>query len=77
MCFDRNVEMCIFIIPFPCCCSRPWATAEMELVINFLVSGAVFRQPVQVRMDTKDLKTEFEAAINNSRCVFSGKGSVG
>jgi len=78
MCFDRNVELLhLFIIPFPCCCSQPWVTAVLELVINFLVSGAVLRQPVQVRMDAKDLKTEFEAAINNSRCVFSGKGSVG
>lgn len=35
------------------------------------------RQPVQVRMDAKDLKSEFEAAINNSRCILNGKGSVG
>ncbi|XP_076458057.1 ribosomal L1 domain-containing protein 1-like [Babylonia areolata] len=35
------------------------------------------RQPIQVRMDSKDLKGEFEAAITNSRCVLSGKGSVG
>nr|KAG5703806.1 hypothetical protein BaRGS_031440 [Batillaria attramentaria] len=35
------------------------------------------RQPVQVRMDAKDLKAEFEAAINNSRCILNGRGSVG
>ncbi|KAL8617607.1 hypothetical protein ACOMHN_064697 [Nucella lapillus] len=33
------------------------------------------RLPVQVRMDAKDLKGEFEAAVSNSVCCLRGRGS--
>ncbi|KAK7492790.1 hypothetical protein BaRGS_00015928 [Batillaria attramentaria] len=46
-------------------------------VIRLLPSYLGKAQPVQVRMDAKDLKAEFEAAINNSRCILNGRGSVG
>jgi len=32
------------------------------------------KSPVQVDFEAKDLKEEFQAAVNNSRCVISSKG---
>ena len=46
-----------------------------RIVSSNLLLIFIFRIPIQVKMTVKDLKKEFDQAVNNAYMVITGKGS--